>query len=98
MLPPNLPEVWLQGPIADVFPLLQPVAHALLQAQEEINELMYDFPENKLWEKPAGAASPAFHLQHIVGVLDRLFTYAKGKQLTDEQLKYLSEEGTLRRM
>lgn len=54
---------------------------------------MHDFPEDMLWEKPAGAASPGFHLQHTAGVLDRLFTYAKSKQLTIEQLQYLSAEG-----
>ena len=32
----QLPEVWLRGPLPDVPPLLQPVAHALLQAREEV--------------------------------------------------------------
>ena len=89
----DLPEVWLRGTVAGVPDQLQPVAHALLQANEEIHKLLQGFPDNKLWKKPAEAASPAFHLQHIVGVLDRLFTYAEGKQLSMEQLKYLSEEG-----
>jgi len=35
----NKPEVWLRGPLEGIPPLLQPVAHALLQAREEINEL-----------------------------------------------------------
>jgi uncharacterized damage-inducible protein DinB len=73
--------------------LLQPVAHALLQAKAEIEEAMNDFPEQLLWTKPAGVASVAFHLQHIPGVLDRLFTYAKGEQLHQSQLDYLSKEG-----
>jgi len=64
----------------------------LLQAREEINTLMIDFPDNLLWEKPAGMASPGFHLQHLTGVLDRLFTYAQGKQLTPQQLTYLAAE------
>jgi uncharacterized damage-inducible protein DinB len=38
-------------------------------------------------------ASPAFHLQHIAGVLSRLFTYAAGKPLTAQQLDYLKAEG-----
>lgn len=88
------PEVWQRGPIAGVPALLQPVAHALLQAREEINELMAGFPEVLLWEKPAGLASPGFHLQHFAGVLNRLFTYAKGQQLTKQQLDYLKAEGT----
>lgn len=89
----KLPEVWLRGPLEGVPALLQPVAHALLQAQEEIHEMLQDFPESGLWEQPAGVASPAFHLQHIPGVLDRLFTYAAGNMLSPEQLDYLAKEG-----
>ena len=88
----NSPEVWLRGPLPEVPALLQPVTHALLRARDEINELLKDFSQEKLWEKPAGVASVGFHLQHIVGVLDRLFTYAMGEQLSNKQLKYLSEE------
>lgn len=86
-------EVWLRGPVKNVPEMLQPVVHALLQAREEINELMLNFDDKKLWQKPAGVASAGFHLQHIAGVLDRLFTYAKNLKLDDAQLKYLSLEG-----
>lgn len=89
----NRPEVWLRGPVADVPDALQPVAHALLQAREEIHSFMNKFPDALVWKKPAGLASPAFHLQHIVGVLDRLFGYADNLPLNHSQLKYLSEEG-----
>lgn len=89
----KLPEVWLRGPVANIPALLQPAAHALLQAREEVNEMLVDFPEEHLWDKPAGVASVGFHLQHLTGVLDRLFTYAKGIALSEEQLKVLSSEG-----
>jgi len=89
----NKPEVWLRGPLPGVPALLQPVAHALLQAREEINNFMADFPDALLWEKPAGLASPGFHLQHLAGVLSRLFTYAVDEQLTLQQLEYLKSEG-----
>ncbi len=89
----NKPEVWLRGPLDGIPALLQPVAHALLQAREEVNELMQDLPDALLWEKPAGMASPGFHLQHMAGVLDRLYTYAKGGQLNQQQLDYLGVEG-----
>ncbi|HEY2580251.1 MAG TPA: DinB family protein [Mucilaginibacter sp.] len=89
----NKPEVWLRGALSDIPGLLQPVAHALLQAREEIGVLMQSFPLGLLWEQPAGLASPGFHLQHMVGVLDRLFTYADGKQLNKRQLEYLAAEG-----
>ncbi|MBS1597496.1 MAG: DinB family protein [Bacteroidetes bacterium] len=86
-------EYWQRGPVENIPALLQPVAHTLLQARAEINELMNEFPENLLWEKPGGVASPAFHVQHISGVLDRLFTYAKSESLSSEQLQDLSSEG-----
>ncbi len=76
-----------------ITPSLQPVAHALLQAREEVTELMNHFNQDKLWEKPAGVASVGFHLQHMVGVLDRLFTYAKGELLNNNQFEYLKKEG-----
>jgi len=91
----NKPEVWLRGPIEGISPLLQPVAHALLQAREEVNALMTDFPEILLWVQPVGMASPGFHLQHLAGVLDRLFTYARGEALTEHQLHKLATEGKM---
>lgn len=89
----QLPEVWLRGPLPNMPALLQPVAHALLQAREELNELMDRFPEDLLWYKPAGLASPGFHLQHLTGVLNRLFTYARAEALINDQLAYLAAEG-----
>jgi uncharacterized damage-inducible protein DinB len=86
------PEVWLRGPLPGIPAMVQPVAHALLQAKEEIHQLMDNFPDDKLWERPAGVASPGFHLKHLTGVLDRLFTYAAGQPLSPTQLDYLKAE------
>ncbi len=88
-------EVWLKGPLPTIPDLLQPAAHALLQAQTEIIELLQNFPEEKLWYQPAGVASVGFHLKHIVGVLDRLTTYAAGQNLSEKQLAYLREESNI---
>ncbi len=88
-----LPEVWLRGPLPGVPPLLQPVAHALLQAREEVAELLLDFPAAQLAERPLGLASVGFHLRHLAGVLDRTFTYARGAALSESQLAYLAAEG-----
>jgi uncharacterized damage-inducible protein DinB len=89
----NEREYWLSGPVAGIPPLLQPVAHALLQARREVQAIVAEFPEHLLWEKPAGLASVGFHLQHLRGVLDRLFTYARGQSLTPDQLSQLESEG-----
>jgi uncharacterized damage-inducible protein DinB len=87
-------EAWLRGPVAGVAPLLQPVAHALIQAREEVHAIVEALPDEALWDRPAGMASAGFHLQHLCGVLDRLLTYARGEALSGAQLTALSLEGS----
>ena len=89
----NYVEVWQRGSTPNVPPLLQPVAHALLQVGEEAHRIMQEFPDELLWTRPGNVAPPAFHLQHIRGVIDRLFTYARKEQLTKEQMDALLIEG-----
>ena len=86
-------ERWLMGPVEGIPALLQPAAHAILQTKDEVHHGLKDFPESLLWERPEGAASVAFHLQHIAGVLDRIYTYARGEQLNQDQLDYMMAEG-----
>lgn len=86
------PENWLRGPVPGIPDLLQPAAHALLQSLEEIKIYLKDFPSELLYVKPAGRASVAFHLKHITGVLDRMLTYAKHKELSNAQFDYLKNE------
>jgi uncharacterized damage-inducible protein DinB len=85
-------EFWLSGPVAGITPVLQPAAHAILQASREVQEGLENFQEDFLWQRPGGVASVAFHLQHLAGVLDRLFTYARGEQLSALQLDALQKE------
>jgi len=88
-------EVWQRGPIEEIPALLQPVAHALLQAREELNLAMNGFSDDLLWQRPANIASVAFHLQHLSGVLDRVFTYSLSLSLSARQLKELEAESLL---
>ncbi len=81
---PSLPEPWLRGAVERIAPVLQPAAHALIQAQEDIAALAPTVPGDVLWEV-AGAASAGFHALHLAGALDRLFTYARGESLNDAQ-------------
>jgi len=85
------PEVWLRGPLPDYIDELQPVAHSLLQVREEL-EGVTTMTAAQLWARPGGAASVGFHLRHLAGSLDRLFTYARGKQLNVSQYEYLAGE------
>jgi len=86
-------EVWMRGPIEGVPALLQPVAHALLQVEEDVLKYTAQISSAQLWTKPGGNASIGFHLQHIRGVIDRMFTYAENKSLTDKQFDDLRQEG-----
>ncbi|SRR5690606_22787241 len=89
---PKQPEVWLRGPVPGVSPALQPVAHALLGALEDTERFIADLDPGDLWVGPGGAASIGFHLRHMAGSLDRLFTYARGEPLSDAQREALARE------
>jgi hypothetical protein len=93
MSSPPLPEVWLRGPVEGYPALLQPVVHALLQVVEDVDQQLSGLSTVTLWARPGGAASVGFHARHIVGALDRLFTYARGEALTDGQMRFLKAEG-----
>lgn len=86
------PEVWLRGPITGIAPLLQPVAHSLLQSREEIERVLADMTPDRIWHAHANAATIGFHVLHAVGSLDRLFTYARGAALSDAQREFLTHE------
>ena len=86
------PEAWLRGPMPGIDPYLMPAAHALVQASEELERAARGLTAEQLWSRPGGAAAAGFHLQHIAGVVDRLFTYARSEALNDEQREALAAE------
>ena len=79
------PETWMRGPIEGIDPMLMPVAHALMQAREELERIANEIPADDVWLRPGGAASIGFHVRHLGAALDRLFTYARGERLSEEQ-------------
>ncbi|HWM94171.1 MAG TPA: DinB family protein [Thermoanaerobaculia bacterium] len=86
------PEVWLRGPVPGIPSLLQPVAHALLQAVEDVRRTVDPLSVAHLWARPGGAPSVGFHVRHVSASLDRLFTYARGEGLSEEQRAFLESE------
>ena len=88
---PTLPEPWLRGPVDGVAPVLQPAAHALLQAQEDIAAHARELPAEVLWQA-TGAATAGFHALHLAGALDSLYTYARGEALSESQRAALKAE------
>ena len=89
----NAPEIWLTGPVAEIPALLQPVAHSLLQSRDELHATLATLAPADVWLTPGGAASVGFHARHAAGSLDRLFTYARGEQLSAAQKAALAAEG-----
>src|SRR5262245_63615461 len=87
-------EAWQRGPVPGFEPLLMPVVHALIQVREDLHRLVERVPPDHVWQRPGGAASIGFHVQHTGGALDRLFTYARGESLSDAQRAVAKEEGT----
>ena len=86
------PEVWLRGPIDGISPLLQPVAHGLLQCREEVAACLPGLTDAQLSARPGSAAAIAYHVQHAMGSLDRLFTYARDESLSEQQRAALAAE------
>src|SRR5689334_6248096 len=86
-------EWWQRGPVDGVPAALQPVAHILLQVRESVGEIVEGLSEEEWNARPAGVASAAFHVRHMAGVIDRLFTYARGEMLNEQQFASLKNEG-----
>jgi uncharacterized damage-inducible protein DinB len=85
-------EWWQRGPVDGVPVALQPVAHILLQVRESVGEMIEGLTLEQWNARQAGVASAAFHVQHMAGVIDRLFTYARGQSLTEQQFAGLRIE------
>jgi len=89
------PEAWLRGPVPGIPDPLQPVAHALIAAREDVRPAVESLAPGQLWLPPGGAASVGYHLLHLAGSTDRLFTYARGGPLSAAQKATLAAERTL---
>lgn len=88
----ELPEPWLRGTLNDVPPVQRAVLHALELAQEDLERWCGNLSDEQLNTRPGGIAPVAFHLRHIARSLDRLLTYAEGRQLSPDQIALLKSE------
>ena len=66
---------------------------ATFQVRESVGELVENLTPDEWNARPAGVASAAFHVRHMAGVIDRLFTYARGEALSETQFEALRTEG-----
>jgi hypothetical protein len=85
-------EPWLRGTLAGVDPVRRAVLHALELADEDVLRWAAGLSEAEMFARPMGLPPVAFQLRHIVRSLDRLLTYAEGRQLNEGQLAALKTE------
>jgi len=48
------PGAWLRGPVVGISAQLQPVAHSLLQAREDLQDHIPSLPRELLWRSASG--------------------------------------------
>jgi uncharacterized damage-inducible protein DinB len=88
----NEPEPWLRGTLTEVPPVQRAVLHALELAKQDLERWCGQATDEELNARPAGIAPLAFHLRHIARSIDRLLTYAEGRELNAQQLAALKVE------
>ena len=85
-------EPWLRGTHAEVPAVGRAVLHALDLALEDLKKSTSGLTDAEAHGQPLGLPSLAFHLRHIARSVDRLLSFAEGKQLSAEQLAALKTE------
>ncbi len=88
----KLPEPWLRGTLTEVRAVPRAVLHTLELAREDLEQWCGPLSDAELNARPAGIAPVAFHLRHIARSIDRLLTYAEGKQLNATQIAEMKSE------
>jgi uncharacterized damage-inducible protein DinB len=79
--------------MAGVSPVVAPLLYTLEQTREELEEHTAGLTAEQLWRRPYGLTAAGFHIRHMARSIDRLATYAAGRQLSEEQLAALGTEG-----
>jgi hypothetical protein len=85
-------EPWLLGTLREVDAVRRGVLHALELAREDVTRWASELTEEELETRPFGLPSVGFQMRHVMRSLDRLLTYAEGRQLSGEQLAALKNE------
>jgi uncharacterized damage-inducible protein DinB len=86
------PEPWLRGTLHDVPAVRRAVLHALQLAEEDLTSWCGELDALELNSRPGGLASVAFQIRHISRSVDRLLSYAEGRQLDEMQIAALKAE------
>ena len=79
--PEKLPEPWLRSTLADVPAIPRAVLHAVALAEEDLAHWGATLTDDEIHARPYGLTPYAYHVRHIAHSLDRLLTYAEGREL-----------------
>ncbi len=85
-------EPWLRGTLNEVDAVRRGVLHALELAREDVERWIADLSDVELEAQPLGLPAVGRQMRHMVRSLDRLLTYAEGRQLSAVQLEALKTE------
>jgi hypothetical protein len=85
-------EPWLRGALTEFDGVRRQVLHALELAGEDVERWCGGLTPEEMEARPHGVAPVGFHLRHMARSLDRLLTYAEGRQLDESQLAALGSE------
>jgi uncharacterized damage-inducible protein DinB len=88
----QLPEPWLRGTLTDVPAVQRAVLQALELAKEDLEKWCGDLSDAEVNARPENLTPVAFHVRHIARSIDRLLTYAEGKELSQAQMDALRSE------
>jgi uncharacterized damage-inducible protein DinB len=88
------PEPWLRGTHTEIGAVQRAVVHAIELAKEDLHKWCEGSTDDQLNALHGNMAALAFHLRHIPRSIDRLLSYAEGKQLSPEQMEALRSEAT----
>lgn len=83
----------MSGTLGEVHAVPRAVLHSFEHAKLDLTACSEGLSPEQLWAADLGVASVGFHLRHIPGSVDRLFTYARGEMLNDAQMSQMRAEG-----
>lgn len=86
------PEPWMSGTLNDVHPVLAALLYSFQHARADLAAWTKDLSAEDLSRSVLGLAPVGFHIRHIAGSVDRLFTYVRGEQLNAAQMSALRDE------
>jgi uncharacterized damage-inducible protein DinB len=92
MTSPRIPEPWLRGTLREVPAVHRAVLHSLELAEDDLLRWCAELNAEEWNASPGGVAPVAFQVRHIARSIDRLLTYAEGRQLDEAQMAKLQSE------